>query len=201
VAAALTLAWADGLAEATAALPVLLAALDDVVEDVTEDYTALLNAMGKSAVPAIVERLRDRDPAVRAVAVRTLSRMGTSRSGFPPELKDRVQERVRAVRAAMRSALGDGDESIRSAASEVFRALGVEAVPDLIAALDDPSATIRHRVARTLGGMGNDARTAIGPLRKLRDDADPNVRQAAETAALAIEQTYHFDSVSVPLQR
>ena len=101
----------------------------------------------------------------------------------------------------MRSALGDGDDRIRSAASEVFRALGVEAVPDLITALDDPSTAIRHGAARTLGGMGNDARPAIDPLRKLRDDIDPNVRQAAEAAVRTIEQTDHFDLVIVPLER
>jgi hypothetical protein len=47
--------------------------------------------------------------------------------------------------------------------------------------------------------MGNDARAAIGPLRKLRDDPDPTVRQAAEAAARTIEQTDHFDLVVVPL--
>ena len=62
VAAALALASADRLSEASAAVPLLMAALDDVVEDVTDDYTTELNAIGKSPVPALVERLRDRDP-------------------------------------------------------------------------------------------------------------------------------------------
>jgi hypothetical protein len=49
--------------------------------------------------------------------------------------------------------------------------------------------------------MGNDARPAIDPLRKLRDDPDRNVRQAADAAARTIEQTDHFDTVIVPLER
>jgi hypothetical protein len=99
----------------------------------------------------------------------------------------------------LRSALGDRDARIRSRAMEALKAIGHFAVPELIAALDDPSATIREGAARTLGAIGDDGRDALGPLRNHHRDPDPDVRTAIDSAIRAIEQSDHFEVLTISI--
>ena len=76
--------------------------------------------------------------------------------------------------------------------------LGEPGVPDLIAALDDPSPAIRSGAARTLEALRDDARDALGPLRQHQNDADPEVRRAVDSAIHEIEQSEYFEVVTTP---
>ena len=64
------------------------------------------------------------------------------------------------------------------------------AVPDLIAALDDPDAGVRVAVIQALGRIGPDAGAAVPALRRLvNDEPDGGARGAADDASKAIVRT------------
>jgi HEAT repeat protein len=160
------------------------------------------------AVPILIAALRASDPPIRIKATRIslsdrpLGEIGdprddrvTERPGIPcPRVRgpgprhfeDLARERRDATRTALRLALGDRDERVRSGASEAIKTLGGDAVPVLVSAIEDSSPAIRIGAARTLGAMGDDARDALGPLRERRNDPDPDVRDAVDSAIRAI---------------
>ncbi len=174
----------------------LVALLKDPNEEISSAACDSLLRLGKPALPAILVMARDEDAAVRKLAVTLLEFMASPTFVFPGESQDHMRDRSQAVRSALRSALGDRDERVRSGASATLQKLGESAVPDLVSALDDPLRAIRIGAARTLAALGNDARDALGPLRRRRNDADPVVRRAIDAAVGAIEQSDHFEVVT-----
>ncbi len=111
------------------AIPSLLAALGDPSYLVRDAASHALTVIGKPALPAIMATLRDGDPTARTAAVQTLARMGSIWPGSSKEVSDRDRERAQAARQAMRAALGDSSERVRSGASEALKGLGVRWFP------------------------------------------------------------------------
>jgi HEAT repeat protein len=101
-----------------------------------------LSTLPATAVPALVEELGARGPAIRALAVDALARMRTSSA----------TEHVAA-------ALMDADAGVRSTAVNAFGRLGSSGIADAIVriSLEDPDASVRRRasvVCRRYGWSG-----------------------------------------------
>jgi hypothetical protein len=77
-------------------------------------------------------------------------------------------------------ALGDGYDSVRSAASWALVRIGTPAVPHLIQALQDEDRYVREAACKVLGRIGDPQ--AIPHLTKKLEDEDFSVRKAAEEA-------------------
>jgi HEAT repeat protein len=186
--------------ESAAVIAALAAALKDQDDLVSSTVYNALAKLGKPAFPALLASTRDDDPAVRNAAVGLLTMMATPGTFRPDGSPFDSPHPSQAIRAALRSALGDRDERIRSGASEALKDVGEPVVPDLVAALDDPSPTIRSGAARTLGALANSAREALAPLHRHRDDPDAEARRAVEVAIHAIEEREHFEVQSIPME-
>ncbi len=179
-------------------IPALIALLRNPDDDVSNAACNALVRLGKSSYPAVLRLTRDDDPDVRKMAVTLLSFMASPGFAFAGESPDQMHDRSQAVRAALRTALGDRDDRVRSGASAAWQKVGESVVPDLVAALDDASPTIRSGAARTLEALGNGAREALGALRRHQNDADPEVRQAIDSAIRTIDESEHFEVVTLP---
>jgi putative membrane-bound dehydrogenase-like protein len=102
---------------------------------VVDRATADLGMCGAAAVPAIERAFADDTPQQRLQSVWALTRMDDP-----------------SARAAVRKALRDQDFSVRLAATHSTAVRrDSQAVPQLIALLDDPSAAIRREAATALG--------------------------------------------------
>ncbi len=113
-----------------------------------------LIGVGESAVPALVELLRDPDPSHRALAARTFWAMGARASGAASALGD---------------ALADSDTPVRVGAAMALDNMGppaAPAIPALVQALRDPSGVVRLWAARALGRIGNAAESAVPALER-----------------------------------
>ncbi len=146
-----------------------------------------------AANAALAEALRDEDSEVRAEAALALGWKGNV-AAVPPLVKALSDPDWRVVDAAV-SALGDiGTKAINPLLSvlasgeagvelqyQVSRALaamGREAVPDLIAALDTGPEVVQRWVAVALGEIGDPR--AVEPLRKLEARAEGNLKWVAQ---------------------
>jgi len=108
---------------------------------------------------------------------------------------DAAEVRVSAVHALTRLnhegpngelaiALGDNDPSVRLAALHgALRVHVFSGIDAVVALIDDPSADVRRKAARTLGSMGaSDAVMGLVLLTSPETESDPSVRAAAVTA-------------------
>jgi HEAT repeat protein len=161
-----------------------------------------LRAIGPAGVPALVEALEDEDPKIRAVAAETLKYSG-GRS-VAPHLEARLTDNHPAVRKAALTALGqlgtsetvpavikaldDGDRVVRCHAALALGSLGDErALMPLISVLHgDPYNVARRSAANSLGEIGS--LKALRALKAAREDPDPQVRMAAESAVKRIKE-------------
>jgi HEAT repeat protein len=122
------------------------------------DALRSVGSFGPQAVPALPQlnsALQDSDRQVRIAAAWAISQVAPSTN----EATVKVLER----------ALSDTDPRVRSIAAVALRQIGpgaVDAVPQLIGALDDPVAFVRAPAADALGAIGPAARSAVGPLSK-----------------------------------
>ena len=131
-----------------------------------------LRKIGKPAIPALIEALRDRNLLVRRSAIGVLREIG--RPAIP----------------GLAKALKNSDANIRSSAANIlggsnFRIKGAEAktfVPQLIPLLKDSDAGVRSSAASTLGSIGAEAKTAVPQLIPLLKDSDAGVRNSAAFA-------------------
>ncbi len=176
-------------------IPRLIAAINDADVDVSVAACEALVRIGKPAMPAILPWFQTGDSTERKLAIEILSRMGTPELDSDPA----TQNRMRSARVALRSALRDRDERVRAGALEAFKQIGQCVVPELIAAMDDPSAAIRLEAALVLGALAEVPRDgpyassiALGPLRAHGNDPDPDLRNAVDSAIRAIQQSDRF---------
>jgi HEAT repeat protein/lysophospholipase L1-like esterase len=134
-----------------------------------------LEASAAGSVRDLVRRLEDPDRGVRAGAAWALGRIGAAARPACPALAARLtdaEERVRwraaealgrigpdgSALAGLRSVLGEPRAPARGEAALVLgkmRARPAEAVPDLLAALDDPRPDVRSRVIWALGEIAD----------------------------------------------
>ena len=116
--------------------------------------------------------------------------------------KDIIFEAIEAALATATKKRYSGDVEIRVAVVEALKDIGLAsapAIPELIKALGHPDGRVRRAAAELLGQFGTAdpkdkaaaaalqaARTAEPQLRRLLDDADPEVRRAASDALLRL---------------
>ncbi|HJZ54841.1 MAG TPA: HEAT repeat domain-containing protein [Gemmataceae bacterium] len=132
-----------------------------------------LGPQAKAAVPALLTTLESADADLEAEIGAALTRIGPPEAGAESVL-------VPALRS--KSAVARG-YALRTLAAGAM--IPDDAIPALVAALNDPSAEVRIGAAVALASLGEKARAeALGPLLDRAADADPAVRKAA-AAALA----------------
>lgn len=116
----------------------------------------------KSAFPALLDWLKDDSPVVR-ISVVTAARDADAREHA----------------AALRPILDDPQALMRAVAAHTMGRFGDQAsIPALRRLLADPSPNVRWWAVRSLGDL--QAVGARDDVAKLKDDADPSVRRAAE---------------------
>ena len=137
------------------------------------DAVFALSAVGRPAVPHMVELLDEKDWWLRAAAADVLGDLGTTASDTVPHLTRVLDDEAEWVRRNAVEALGN----IGPAAAE--------AVPALSRRLQDSESWIRHNAALALAKIGPTATEAVPALRKNIDDED---RYARANAAVALER-------------
>ncbi len=137
------------------------------------DAVFALSAVGRPAVPHMVELLDEKDWWLRAAAADVLGDLGTTASDTVPHLTRVLDDEAEWVRRNAVEALGN----IGPAAAE--------AVPALSRRLQDSESWIRHNAALALAKIGPTATEAVPALRKNIDDED---RYARANAAMALER-------------
>ncbi len=185
------------------AAPLLAVAIKDDDEQVRHAaINALVPLRGarELALPALSAMLKDESATIRQRAARALGRMGPGAAQAVPALIEAGK-------------LSPGDASIAGALSEIgpaalpallaqlrdapapdaerlfglLRGFGAPAVPVLKEAMKHPASEVRASAARTLGGMGSDAKGAVELLFAQATDADARARAAALRALVALE--------------
>lgn len=161
---------------------------------------ALVQRMGASAVPALVDLLDDqslradaaatlplvigressqrvprllaclREPALAQSCGTALVKASPAAKRFAPELLEALRDSAPAVRAFAAGALGQ------------LEAKPAAAVEPLSKALSDAEPAVRMAAAAGLGQYGRRARAAVPLLKALEHDASPDVRVAAAEA-------------------
>ena len=165
--------------DATAAVPVLIRALQDKHAGIRSAAARSLCAIcvgEKPAVEALIRALKDKDPDVRRAAAAGLGKIG-------PGAKDAV--------LAIATTLQDKDPDVRAAAAEGLWRFGPaakEAVPMLAKNLNDMDARARYWTIRALGSIGPPAKGATKALLNvMTQDSDRDNQNAAVAALIRID--------------
>lgn len=158
------------------------------------------------AVPLLHQMTRDPSPEVRTRTALTLMSLPTSVGGTPDpawqllraggesatqDLVDALRRIVHAVGPAetlLIELLDHSDEKIQKEAAYALSAKGPMVVPQLAAALKSVSATLRARVAETLGSFPPYCPAAVAALTEALRDLDPQVRSQAASALAQYEE-------------
>jgi len=185
------------LVSAEVAVDRLIIALDHPLWSARRDAAESLAAIGSKANPAIprlVESLSDIEPLVRRSAARALGAVGNGSEeaaiGLITALQDGdwvvrreaafslgiLRTAAEVVVPSIRKILGNNESNdLRQAAALALSGLAPdskEALPELVAALQDENWQLRAEVANALGKMGYDAKDAVPELAKLLLDTD-----------------------------
>jgi HEAT repeat protein len=177
------------------------------------------NALGeigpgaKAAVPALIERLQDKEAEARISATRALGRIGPQAQKAAPALnaaldsKDSIERRTAAVALlrigshadaavrelirAMKSEEGSTGFAQLNAATDLLENIGpgaVEAISILAETIDDADAGNRWVVVSAIGRIGPAAKAASPKVENVLRDREPRVRLAAAFALWSIEK-------------
>jgi HEAT repeat protein len=154
------------------------------------------NLRRRDAVPALCERLTDRDPDVRLAAVRALGRIGDAAAAGPLlatlATPDPAPVQLVAYALVQLAAGADGpllagldhpDPQMRATILDTLRLRGTTGAEARVVEVlrGDPSAEVRRRAAAMLGRVGG--RASLDPLvAAAAGDADREVRAAAAHA-------------------
>jgi hypothetical protein len=159
-----------------AAIPALLAALDDASRDVRAAAARSLGVLGsEQAVPRLVGCLAART-VPRGVAGSALMMIGSM------------------ARAPVRALLAHDDAEVRATAAGLLAFVGSPAdAPQVVAMLDDPAAEVRAAAARALARIGSDA--AAVALRSALRDRVPFVRSAAADSLAVLDAADAADAL------
>lgn len=177
---------------AVAAIPALERAARDEDPGVRAHAVHALGAIGKPSNPSlnlVVESLRDADPSVRVAAVETLGRWGKSND---------------SVLTAMTPLLDDPNELVKVAAIRVLPKLAgpspevIEALCDRLLEID--SAWVQVHAALALGKLGPAAAAAGGPLLRVVQTGEAEVREQAIRAVALIQPPETADAFLIGLK-
>jgi HEAT repeat protein len=171
------------------------------------DFVVGVGTGDREAVPALVKRLKDREPSARARAAEDLGQVGPEGRDAVPSLTEALKDpdgrvRVSAAEAltevggeasvaahALAGALAEKDVQVRRDAAVALWRMGPEAkaaVPALAKALKDEDRDVRRDVAATLWRVGHGAAAAVPSLCNALKDDDREVRCSAAGALGAI---------------
>jgi HEAT repeat protein len=169
---------------------VLLRLLGDADRRVHAAAAEVLGQRGDArAVPPLLNLSRQRGADLAAVEA-ALARLG--RCAVAPLVEALEQPSVQAVAVQALGAIGDGRAvrpllkhlRVHSARGAILR-IGRNAVPELVAVLQDPSAELRIYTADFLGEVGD--RSAVAPLVALLKDRDDKVRRNVARALTKLQ--------------
>jgi len=134
-------------------------------------------AAAAPALEALVDLLKDESQIVEARwnAARTIGKIGPEANSAVPVLIEMTHEKDSTIREHSAEAIGD-----------IGPVVGAEAIAALIQSMSDPAPKVRRDAVRSLGYIGPKAREAIPEIRKLYQDPEEIVRQAAANAWKAI---------------
>jgi len=146
----------------------------DDVEFVREAQFALasIGPMSVTAVPALVKSLSSTDETVQASAAFALGKIGAGAIGAVPALRQSLRSESFIVRLASVRALLEiqpGQPAIASIAAPLLRQ-----------ALSHPRPMVRAESARAIAELGELGKQAIPDVKKLLQDEDAMVREAAQ---------------------
>ena len=117
-------------------IPRLLELLKDEDQTISGEVPPMLAAMGKPAVPALVEALKHDETSVRYGAARALARM--------------KKEEAREAIPALVDAMNDKLNMVRFEAGRALVAIGPESIPSVIQGLKRPERNVRYHSAIVL---------------------------------------------------
>ena len=186
------------------AIPALTRALGDDEPSVGRCAAWALSKIGQLASEPLLEKCKDKDPAVKALAIWSLAEIYPQ----PPEAVSLFAKALRADDVRVRKAAADGlaklgarardavgvlievtddpDIEVRSSAIAALSYVGADAkqaVPALAAALQRETPSLKILVLRALRRMGARARVAAGTIATLlADKSDPALRKEAMLA-------------------
>jgi HEAT repeat protein len=152
-------------------VPSLVLALKSQSHRVPEAASRMLNLIGPSAVPDMVEALATKEDTIDKIfIIRVLARFGSDAAGAVPELS---------------RALGSEHLQERLAAADALLKIGPEgaaALPELIVGLSDPYSDCRMAMVTCLANLEEAAEPSAPALVLLLADREVKVRQASATA-------------------
>lgn len=130
-------------------------------------------AAASPALPALVELLQDESRSVEARwnAARTIGKIGPEAVSAVPALMKFLKDKDGTLREHCAEAIGD-----------IGPGVGPEAITALIPVLSDPVTRVRRDAVRSLGYIGPAAREAVPEIKKLVEDKEEMVREAARAA-------------------
>ena len=139
----------------------------------------VLGPNARSAVPALLDRLHDREPYIAMEAATALSRIG---EGSIPGLIKALSQKDSVVRRAAAYALGE------------LGASAEQAIPSLIERLEDVDPQVRSSSAYSLARIGY---PAVVVMSNIIDKADADAREAAVKEFIRFYHSLH--SMVTPL--
>jgi HEAT repeat protein len=193
---------------AAPAVPALIARLNDDdphVRAVSAQSLSAISPNDSTVVVALIARLSGPD---RDNVIRPLSAAGAEAREAVPELTKiaadaslRPKTRWEAIRTLQKigrdakpavptliKSLEDEDDLVREHAAESLGEIGdPAAAPHLTRVLSDRVALVRRDAVRSLGQLGLSAKDALPAVKKLLDDKEELVRDAARTALRRID--------------
>lgn len=190
---------------AIAALPALAKALWELHEvhwgpvtivDAMEKIMSGKAKPRKSAIPILIEALKDKDWYARRAAAEALKRFGPRANSAVPALIHATRDPHREVYCAVTAALVTIDtkaaipivvqmlrnDMVRTDIAEELVRNGKIAIPVFVEALKDEYDRVRARAAISLGEIGSGAKTAIPALIEALHDQDSWVREKVREA-------------------
>jgi vesicle coat complex subunit len=150
----------------------------DPKEQHRQEIIKQLRTIGKGAIPALVDAIKDSDVQMRRNAELVLIALA---GGYDGEPKMDIREAI----PALIKATDDKDSNVRAWAAHALAEIGPDAkdaVPALIKLLKDSDEGPRNDSCMALGDIGPVAIDALPALRNALNDPSKDVRQFAQRA-------------------
>lgn len=173
-----------------------------------------LDKIDEKMLPALLDALSDKDPIVREFVIKSIGKMNPRIEAVPQAVRRGLADPdlcVRRASAAVFSSmrpvpsvvlpalartLSDEDSLLRSFVVSSFvdiGPIGINALVNIAQAASE-KADVRCSALETLGTIGCEAKRALPDLKKLLDDQDETVRNAAQESIRKIELSYSCTS-------
>lgn len=164
--------------------------------------------LDKTVLPRLIEASEDSDAIVREFAIKAIGRMDPKLQGVATAIRHGLQDPDISVRRAsaaifstmnpvpseilftLAESLGDKDSLLRSYVKSTFVDLGPLGINALVRLCKNRNPDLRCNALVTLGTIGCEAKRALPVLKELLNDADDNVRSAAQESISRIQYSY-----------